>query len=148
MFGIYSKSGVFTKVIPNRSAKVLMHAVLTHTHPDSIFVTDQLRSYNFLDRLGCKHIRLDHSIGQWTNSDGFSSIGIEGYWGNLKYFLQSANLAPTIDYLDGYLAEHAFRYTCRKIGRCCFQDMISAFPAIEKQLLLRVTKSAKADNAA
>ena len=139
VFGIYSKSGVITKVIPDRSAKVLMQELLTLTHPDSIFVTDQLRSYNFLGRLGFKHVRLNHSIAEWTNKDGYSSIGIEGYWANLKYFLRSANLAPSIDYFGGYLAEHAFRYNCRKVGRCAFQEMISGFPMINKQALPKAT---------
>ena len=64
-----------------------MQDVLKLTDPDSVFVTGQLRSYNFLGRLGFKHIRLNHSIGEWVNSDGCSSIGIEGYLANLKYFL-------------------------------------------------------------
>lgn len=133
VFGIYSQSGVITKIIPNRSSNVLMQELFELTHPDSVFVTDQLRSYNFLGRLGFKHVRLNHSIGEWVNSDGYSSIGIESYWANLKYFLQSANLAPSIDYFSGYLAEHAFRYNCRKVGKCVFQEMISRFPIIEKR---------------
>ncbi|MCP5387289.1 MAG: IS1595 family transposase [Novosphingobium sp.] len=124
VFGIYSKSGVLTKVIPNRSQSTLMREVLAHTHLDSVFVTDQLRSYNFLGRLGLKHVRLNHAKAEWVNQDGYSSIGIEGYWANLKYFLQSANLAPTISYFSGYLAEHAFRYNCRKVGLCPFQEMV------------------------
>ena len=135
VFGIYSKSGVITKVIPNRSSVVLMREVLSLTHPDSVFVTDQWRSYNFLGRLGFKHVRLNHSKGEWVNKDGYSSVGIEGYWGNLKYFLQSASLAPSIDYFGGYLAEHAFRYNCRKVGKCPFQEMISRFPIVDKQRL-------------
>lgn len=137
VFGIFSKSGVITKVIPNRSSNVLMHELLALTHPDSVFVTDQLRSYNVLGRLGLRHIRLNHSIGEWTNSDGFSSIGIESYWANLKFFLRSANLAPRIEYFSGYLAEHAFRYNCRMVGKCVFQEMISRFPMIDKQSLPR-----------
>jgi transposase len=143
VFGIYSSSGVVTKVIPNRSAAVLMQEVLSATHPDSIFVTDQLRSYNFLGRLGFRHIRLNHSIAEWINQDGFSSIEIESYWGNLKYHLKSANLAPSIDYFGGYLAEHAFRYNCRMAGRCTFQEMIARFPPIDKHRLPRSVMFAK-----
>ena len=113
----------------------MMRELLSLTHPDSVFVTDQWRSYNFLGRLGFKHVRLNHAKAEWVSEDGYSSIGIEGYWGNLKYFLQSAHLAPSIDYFGGYLAEHAFRYNCRKVGKCPFQEMISRFPVVDKQSL-------------
>ena len=135
VFGIYSDFGVITKVVPNRSANVLMQEVLASTHPDSIFVTDQLRSYNFLGRLGFRHERLNHSIGEWTNRGGFSSIGIESYWGSLKSFLRSVNVAPSVEYFGGYLAEHAFRFNCRQAGLCTFQEMISSFPAVDKRNL-------------
>ena len=140
VFGIYSNHGVITKIIPNRSADVLMREILTLTHPDSVFVTDELRSYNFLGRLGFKHIRLNHSIGEYGNSAGFTCGGIEGYWGQLKYFLRSANLAPSIDYFSGYLAEHAFRYNCHKVGKCVFQEMVSRFPMVDKQSLPQSVK--------
>ena len=145
VFGIYSQSGVITKVIPDRTSKVLIGELLAHTDPNSVIVTDQLRSYNALGRLGFKHIRLNHSIGEWVNQDGYSSIGIEGYWGNLKYYLQSANLAPSIDYFSGYLAEHAFRYNCRKMGRCAFREMISRFPLINKIQLPKAVSFSKYD---
>lgn len=135
VFGIYSQSGVVTKHIPNRSAAVLIREVLAGTHPDSIFVTDQHRSYLGLGRLGFRHITLNHSIAEWSNKDGYTTVGIESYWANLKYFLQSANLAPSIDYLEGYLSEHAFRYNCRKAGKCAFQEMIASFPAVDKAKL-------------
>ena len=145
VLGIYSRSGVITKVIPNRTSKVLIGELLANTHSSSIFVTDQLQSYSPLSRLGFKHIRLNHSIGEWVNRDGYSSIGIEGYWGNLKYYLQSANLAPSIDYFSGYLAEHAFRYNCRKMGKCAFQEMISKFPLINKIQLPKAVSFSKSD---
>ena len=137
VFGIYSQSGIMTKHIPNRSAAVLIREVLAGTHPDSIFVTDQHRSYLGLGRLGFKHISLNHSVAEWSNADGYTTVGIESYWANLKYFLQSANLAPKIAYLDGYLGEHAFRYNCRKAGKCPFREMIASFPAIAKADLPR-----------
>lgn len=143
VFGIYSQSGVITKIIPNRSSNVLMRELLELTHPDSVFVTDQLRSYNFLGRLGLKHVRLNHSIGEWVNSEGYSSVGIESYWANLKYFLRSANLAPSIDYFSGYLAEHAFRYNCRKVGKCVFQEMVSRFPIVDKQNLPKAVSNSR-----
>ena len=143
VFGIHSKSGVITKVIPNRSSNVLIPEILTLTNPDSVFVTDHLRSYNALSRLGLRHIRLNHSIGEWINSDGFSTNGIESYWANLKFFLRSANLAPSIEYFSGYLAEHAFRYNCRMVGKCVFKEMISRFPVIDKQRLPKAVSFTK-----
>ena len=137
VFGIYGQSGVFTKHIPNRSALVLMSEILQNTHPDSVFVTDQFRSYAGLSRLGLKHISFNHSKGEWADKDGYSSVGIESYWANLKYFLRSANLAPSILHLDGYLAEHAFRFNCRKTGKCTFFEMIAGFPIIDKKSLPR-----------
>ena len=143
VFGIYSQSGILTKHIPNRGASVLMREVLAATHPDSIFVTDQHRSYLGLGRLGFKHIALNHSVGEWANKEGYTTVGIESYWANLKYFLHSANLAPSVHYLHGYLGEHAFKYNCRKAGKCAFRVMIAAFPSIDKARLPRSVQFGK-----
>lgn len=131
VIGVYSSDGIITRQIGRRDREQAYSFILEHVHPDTTVVTDRWRGYQTLARLGFKHIALDHGKGEFVNIDGFSTIGIEGYWANLKHSLASANVTPTRAQLQGYLSEHAFLYSCRKQERCPFRAMISRFPEID-----------------
>lgn len=135
VFGIYSTEGVVTRQIARRDRAHTYSAILEHVHPESTIVSDEWRGYLTLSAIGFHHVTLCHGKGEFANAEGFSTIGIEGYWANLKRFLEAANVTPTRTHLPGYLAEHAFIYNCRKRGLCPFDAMISRFPKIEQDLL-------------
>lgn len=135
VFGIHSSEGVYTKVIDHRTREQLFSLILTYVHPDTIIVTDQLRAYRGLSKFGFRHITLNHSRGEYANAEGFSSIGIEGYWGNLKYALASNNITPEREHFPRYLAEHAFQFSCRMRGLEPFREMIARFPVIDLRKL-------------
>lgn len=143
VFGIHSNEGVYTKIIAHRTREQLFSLILTYVHPETIIVTDQLRSYRGLSHLGFRHISLNHSRGEYVNADGFSSIGIEGYWDNLKYALASNNITPEREHFPRYLAEHAFQYNCRKRGLEPFREMIARFPMVDLRKLPPSVKNFK-----
>lgn len=134
VFGIYGKNGVHAKTIKARNSATLVKEILQHVDPDSVIVTDEWRSYKPLSRLGFEHITLNHSQGVFSNKHG-TSIGIEGFWANLKFRLAKMNVTPESRHLDLYLAEHTFFYNCRKQRRSGFLAAIERFPSVDLQML-------------
>lgn len=140
VIGVYSSEGVITKLIERRNREQAYTFILQHIHSDTTIVTDRWRGYLTLANLGFKHVALSHETGEFVSAEGFSTIGIEGYWANLKHSLASGNITPRKDQLDGYLSEHAFLYSCRKQKRCPFRTMIAQFPDVD---LLKLPPSAR-----
>lgn len=145
IFGLYDQNGVQTRIVPNRRSETLIPLIEALVEPGSTIVSDQHKGYDSLSERGFRHIRLNHARAEWVNSDGYSMLGIEGYWGNFKYFMRSNNRNPKEFCLPGYLSEHAFRYNCRKQKICPFESLIEKFPIIDRSLLppgaLRSNKS-------
>ena len=137
VFGLYDARGVQTFLVPDRSRRTLLPIIERLVPPGATIVSDQFKSYDVLASRGYNHIRLNHSRGEWVNADGYSMLGIEGYWANLKYYMRSNNRHPKEGNLPGYLAEHAFRYNARKRGLCPFEAAIGSFPAIDRTTLSR-----------
>lgn len=80
--------------------------------PGSTIVSDDFKSYNFLNKKDSKynHESVDHANNLYVNEDGFTTNGIEGYWGLVKktYYSTHSFLSPKWIHL--YLAEADFRY--------------------------------------
>lgn len=80
--------------------------------PGSVIVTDEFKGYNFLNKPdSCYyHTTVDHSRGQRANEEGFTTNGIEGYWGAFKKMYYSTHSNLPKDWVHLYLAECDFRY--------------------------------------
>lgn len=135
VFGLHDARGVQTFIVPNRSKRTLLPIIERLVVPGATIVSDQFKSYETLAGKGFTHIRLNHSRGEWVNADGYSMLGIEGYWANLKYFMRSNNRHPKQSNLPGYLAEHCFRFNIRRRGLCPFEALIASFPELDRQTL-------------
>lgn len=131
VLGIYSRSGVLALHIPNRSRGVIFPIIQRHTAPGSWIATDQFRTYHSLSKLGFRHVSMNHGRREFVTREGFSTVGIEGYWANLKFALRSCNVTPNFENLQPYLSDHAFRFTCRKRELDPFVEMTARFPKLD-----------------
>ncbi len=132
IFGLHDFRGVQTWIIKDRRRETLLPIIRQFVEPGSIIISDYHKGYDRLSNFGFEHIRLNHSKAEWVNPEGFSMLGIEGYWSNLKYYMRSHNRNPDESSLRGYLDEHAFRYNARKQGKCVFEELIAAFPTLDR----------------
>lgn len=130
VFGIRDSQGVTTRVVLNRSRAELLPLIRRHVVPGSTVVTDMFRTYASLGSLGFRHHALNHSAGQWVDTEGRSSGPIESYWTSLKYSLSASIGAILPAQLPAYVGLHTFRFNVRLAGRCAFRCMISRFPEV------------------
>ena len=111
VFGMLERKGkIFTTLIDNLSAEILMNEIKRHAEKGSVFYTDKFKSYKSLRFYG-KHITVDHS----TNFvDGRRHInGLEGFWSFAKERLLKYHGISKNHFLL-YLKEMEFRYNYRK----------------------------------
>ena len=88
VFGMLERNGeVMTKVVPNVKKHTLLQHVYENVEQGSIVHTDELRSYNGLNRIGYRHETVNHGIGQYVDK-GSHVNGIEGFWARLKLVYQ------------------------------------------------------------
>jgi transposase len=93
VFGIYERNGkVYTEIVPNCKKKVLQQIIRGKISPDATIVTDYWKGYSGLVDVGYdKHIRLNHSQGEWSDGRGNHINGIENFWSYTKRRLAKFN---------------------------------------------------------
>ena len=93
VFGLLKRGDrVYTKIIPDASAKTLMPIIERKVIPDSIVYSDCWRGYNALDVSDFKHCRINHSK---LFADKHNHInGIENFWNQAKRHMRKFNGVP------------------------------------------------------
>jgi transposase len=111
VFGIIERKGqVYTKIVENVSAQILMEEIKNKTKKGSVFYTDGWRSYADLKQFG-KHNIIKHDSDQFA--DGHNHInGIEGFWSYAKERFHKYHGINHANY-PLYLKEMEFRFNHR-----------------------------------
>jgi transposase-like protein len=97
--------------------------------PSSVVYTDELKSYDGLQRQGYQHNRIHHAEQVYVSGTVHTNT-IEGFWSLTKRGINGVYHAVSAKHLQGYLNEYAFRYNNRGQNGEQF-----------KKLLLRATLS-------
>lgn len=86
-------------------------------------VSDESPVYNFTAKFGFKHIRVNHSAGDYVVGRAHTNT-IEGFWSQLKRSLDGTHHSVSRKYLQNYVDEFAFRYNHRYDGEM-FASVVS-----------------------
>jgi len=130
VFGMVQRSGhVAAVAVRNVKSKTLMPHVRKRVLPSSVVYTDELKSYNDLNRSGYLHHRIHHAEQVYVSGTVHTNT-IEGFWSLTKRGINGVYHAVSAKHLQGYLNEYAFRYNNRGQNGEQF-----------KKLLLRATLS-------
>jgi len=130
VFGMVQRSGhVAAVAVRNVKSKTLMPHVHKRVLPSSIVYTDELKSYDGLNRSGYLHHRIHHAEQVYVSGTVHTNT-IEGFWSLTKRGINGVYHAVSAKHLQGYLNEYAFRYNNRGQNGEQF-----------KKLLLRATLS-------
>lgn len=94
-------------------------------------MTDDFRGYNFLNKTNDKkfiRFTVNHSIGQFSASNGVHTNGIESFWALLKRGIYGIYHHVSVKYLQIYVNEFCFRQNHR--------DENEAFRILVRQCVL------------
>lgn len=116
---------VMSKVVPNVKARTLLPILWKQAPPDinTKVYTDELGSYNLVQKLGYIHERVEHSAKVYARGIVHTNT-IEGFWSLVKRGIDGTRHAVSPKYLQDYLNEYGFRYNHRKSAVPMFQLLL------------------------
>ena len=111
VFGILERKGkIYTKIVENVSAEILMNEIKNKTEKGSVFYTDGWKSYASLEQFG-KHNIIKHDENEFAKGRNHIN-GIEGFWSYAKERFHKYHGIDKKNY-PFYLKEMEFRFNHR-----------------------------------
>lgn len=81
----------------------------------TVLVTDSWKGYIHPGTWFSKHIRLNHSAGEYSQH-GYSTNAVECFFSQLKRSIDGTHHRVSEEHLHRYVAEHDFRYSTRRMN--------------------------------
>jgi transposase-like protein len=91
---------------------------------DSTVFTDEMPSYNKLDKIGFEHRVINHFSKSYVKGDIHTNT-IDGFWSLVKRGISGTYHHVSPDYLQSYVNEYSFRYNHRKDEKPMFQSFLN-----------------------
>lgn len=110
---------VRASVIDDTKAKTLQGFVVKNLKCGSMVVTDNHAGYDGLEIKGYKHIKINHTIGEYVRNMAHTN-GIESFWSLLKRGYYGVYHYMSKKHLNRYINEFAFRHNTRRLGTIGF----------------------------
>ena len=127
VLGILERNGVI-RVLPMVSAngEVLQPLLQANISNDAILVTDGHAAYKKIGELFKSHVVVNHAADEWTNGE-FSTNNVESFWSVFKRGYLGIYHFMSIQHLQRYCDEFAYRYNTRKQASVQrFEDALKA----------------------
>lgn len=116
VMGMVERDGnAIAQVIPNVQARTLLPMIERNVVKENktIVFTDELPSYNRIERLGYAHEIVQHAAKQYVR--GIAHVNtVESLWSTIKRGIDGVNHSVSPLYLQSYLDAYVFRYNHRK----------------------------------
>ena len=117
---------VNARKVANAKAETLIPIIEKYIAEGSLIVTDELSAYCSIDRSKYKHMVVRHGAKEYV-INGFTTNGIEGYWGHFKRTIFGIYHMVSKKYLQRYIDESVYRYNTKGYPASWrFQDMFNA----------------------
>ena len=113
-------------VIPDVKAKTLIPVVEDNVVKESIVYTDDLPSYNSLDKAGYDHKTVAHSQKVYVSVGDIHTNNVEGFWSQLKRSINGTYHHVTAKHMQEYVDEYSFRFNHRNDETPMFLTMLKA----------------------
>lgn len=123
VFGIVKRKGeVRAEVVESINIKTIQPIIDRQVTKGSSIVTDEFNVYNRVKKSGYEHYTIQHGIGEYVRGLVHSN-SIEGFWSQLKRFINGTHHSVSPKYLQLYLDEFVWRYSNR--GQSLFPLMLA-----------------------
>jgi transposase len=127
VFGMLQRDGqIMTKIVRSNAGKVLKPIIQENILQGSTIHTDELKSYNNLERVGYEHKTVHHKTGQYVNGTSHTN-SIESFWARLKNSVKGTHVHVSRKHLGKYAKEFEFRYNSKAAPISMFPSLVSTF---------------------
>ena len=106
---------IMSRVVPDVKTRTILPIIWKQVPREitNTIHTDELASYNMVQKLGYTHRRVNHSKGEYAR--GITHVNtVEGFWSLVKRGINGVYHAVSPKYLQTYLNEYGYRYNHRK----------------------------------
>ncbi|MBI2853469.1 MAG: IS1595 family transposase [Chloroflexi bacterium] len=145
VMGMVERNGnAIAKVIPDVRARTLLPMIEAKVAKKgkTVVFTDELQSYNHVEKLGYAHEIVQHSAKQYVA--GVAHVNTcEALWSTVKRGIDGVNHSVSPLYLQSYLDSYVYRYNHRRDETPMFESLLcagflrlSGFPEKALKLLL------------
>ena len=135
VMGMVERKGeAIVKVVPNVKAHTLLPMIEKNVAKEgkTIVFTDELPSYNHVEKLGYAHEIVQHAAKQYVS--GIAHVNTcEALWSTIKRGIDGVNHSVSPLYLQSYLDSYVYRYNHRKDEKPMFLNLLDRV-AIPKQV--------------
>ena len=127
VMGMVERQGkAIARVVPDVKARTLLPMIEARVVRENktIVFTDELPSYNQIERLGYAHEIVQHAAKQYVR--GVAHVNtVESLWSTIKRGIDGVNHSVSPLYLQSYLDSYVFRYNHRKDETPMFQTLLN-----------------------
>lgn len=124
VFGMVQRQGqVRAMTVPNVKRATVFPCLQRHVIPATLVCTDELKSYNGMEKIGLKHRAVNHAEDVWVSGDVHTNT-IEGFWSLTKRGIGGVHHSVSAKHLQGYLNEYAWRYNHRNDKNAQFETLL------------------------
>ncbi|MCX5990823.1 MAG: IS1595 family transposase [Chloroflexi bacterium] len=134
VMGMVERDGnAITKVVPNVQARTLLPMIEARIAREgkTVIFTDELASYNHIERLGYAHEIVQHAAKQYVNGTAHVNT-IESLWSNIKRGISGVNHSVSPLYLQSYLDSYVYRYNHRKDETPLFLSLLERVATLKQ----------------
>jgi transposase len=127
VLGMVERNGnAIAKVIPNVKARTLLPMIEARVAKENktIVFTDELPSYNHVEKLGYGHEIVQHAAKQYVFGSAHVNT-VEALWSTIKRGIDGVNHSVSPLHLQSYLDSYVFRYNHRKDEQPIFQSLLN-----------------------
>jgi len=125
VMGMVERNGkVSAQIVPDVKSHTLLPVVREKVLSKSIVYTDELPSYNTLNKLGYEHKRVHHASKVYVMGDAHTNT-IEGFWSLVKRGIDGVHHAVSAKYLQDYINSYSFRWNHRNDETPMFLQILS-----------------------
>lgn len=127
VMGMIQRDGeVIARVVPNIKKQTLHTIIESNVKAGSEIHTDELTSYQGLNKKGFKHSTVNHGIKEYVRETCHVNA-VESFWARLKLSIKGTHIHVSGKYLQDYVREFEYRFNSRKNPQRMFDELISNY---------------------
>ncbi|MFC1861499.1 IS1595 family transposase [Chloroflexota bacterium] len=125
------KGNAVAKVVPDVKASTLLPVITKHAPntEDTTIYTDELTSYNRINKLGYAHEVVQHAAKQYVCGKAHVNT-VESLWSTIKRGIDGVNHSVRPQYLQSYLDSYLYRYNHRKDETPMFLSLLERISSL------------------
>lgn len=126
--GMLERGGeLVTRVAPRRTKAAMQGLIVSHVLPGSTIHTDEFGGYKGIDHSGYRHVKVNHSAGEYAKPCGAGVNAIEGFWAQLKRGINGTHIHVSGKHLQKYLGEFEYRWNMRAVPHLMLDRLMHSF---------------------